>query len=64
MFVSLLASKGTGSLAGTGIRLKLGTTVLEDGGNDQLTGDGDLDWFFLESSKDKAKDKASGERFN
>jgi ELWxxDGT repeat protein/VCBS repeat-containing protein len=56
---------GAGSvLQGTGIKLIVGKTVLNDAGVDTLIGNGDIDWFMLEGKKDKLKDAIFGELFN
>ena len=46
----------TGSLAGTGIHLWKGTTVLDDADVDRLTGGNGRDWFFSEVGNDNNTD--------
>jgi hypothetical protein len=51
--------EGGGSLAGTGIALFKGTTVVDDTSVDRLTGGNGRDWFFSEVGKDVNTDYAS-----
>ncbi len=56
---------GVGSvLQGTGIMLVPGKGVIDDASVDTLIGNGDFDWFILDSKKDKMKDFIRGEQFN
>ena len=46
------------------MKLEKGTTVLDDEDKDQLTGSSGLDWFFFDTSLDKATDKKGNEAGN
>ena len=53
----------SGTLAG-GVKLVAGTTVLNDGAADVLTGGGGLDWFFANLPQDKIIGLKPGEQVN
>ena len=55
---------GAGSLAGTGIRLESGVTVMDDDDEDVLTGSSGQDWFFFDPLLDKVTGQKKDEAEN